>query len=109
MECDSGLGIQVELPGFPAVGFQFFGGGFVSCLPAFPRAVGTPFGNHQPDLLAVVASQSVCQTPGILDGLTVSSRSVSSAAGGWGWGEGTDSGLLELDSSAPLFNSMHVY
>ena len=69
MECDSGLGIQVELPGFPTVWFQFSGGGFVSCLPAFSRAVGTPFGNHRPDLLAVIASQAECQTPGILDGL----------------------------------------
>lgn len=30
-------------------------------------------------------------------------------AGGWGWGEGADSSLLELDSSAPLFNSVDVY
>ena len=75
MECDSGLGILIELPGFPTVWFQFFGGGFVSCRPAFPRAVGTPFGNHRSDLLAVIASQAECQTPGILDGLTVSSRS----------------------------------
>lgn len=76
--------------------------------PALPRAVGTPFGNHRPDLLGVIGpSVRPPGDPGWLD--CQLQISVSSLAGRWEWGEGADSGLLELDSSAPLFNSMHIY
>ena len=35
--------------------------------------------------------------------------SVSSSSGRWESGEGADRGLSELDYSAPLFNSVHIY
>lgn len=62
------------------------------------------------DQTSSVSLARVSDPQGILDGLTVSSRSQFPLLREDGSGErGADSGLLELDSSAPLFNSMHIY
>lgn len=79
-------------------GFSSLGEGlYLGKRPAFPRAVGAPFWNHRPDLVAVITSRAECQTPRILDVMTVSSRSPSFlSCGKRGSGEGADSCLLEL-------------
>lgn len=112
MELDSGLGIPSEQPWFPTIRFSSPGEGlYFGKRPTFPSAVGAPFWNHCPDLRAVITLWAECQTPWILDGSTLSSRSPSFSREGR---EGVGRGLKGFGARFPVifvfhFNSVNIY